>query len=684
MKRFLAAVLFACVVSLGVPAQSASALNPRALPLTLDELISDPDLRDAAVSPSGKYVALSLWRQNRDLVALMDLETRQTRVLTNIDHNVAGEKLNVRIENLFWKSDDRLLFRTSIWPDEHDYAQTFFEQTVLKMGERIFAINRDGTHLVRLMGDNAEGALDGAINFGRVASYLPNDPGHILLTIEGRAGLSLFKVDLNDGVGLMVEPPQKRTDGWWLDLDGHAVLRMESLNGTIRILRQVSGDDWVKVLSFRPAETEEHLDYEQLGPSDQPGHFYVLARPNGRDRRGIYLYDLAKESFGEPLFENPLYDLEAGRISRDGKRVVSYCYYAHVYICQFTDQRIESHMRGLRKFFGDAVNVNLVDASSDDRAFVLLATGPNQAPTYFYYRVDQARVEPLGLRREAMNGRPLPTGTVVKWKARDGVELSGYLLRPPGAEKAVKMPLVILPHGGPELRDHLDFDPWTQMLTARGYAVFQPNFRGSDGFGRAFLESGWGEWGGKMQDDITDGLDSLIAAGSVDPARVCIVGASYGGYAALAGAVKTPDKYRCAISVSGISDLDALVKWERGDWRRGLGWADDSEGYQHILRMIGDPGKDAVRLDVTSPAQHAAAAVKIPVLLIHGEEDDVTPISQSERMAKALAKAGQPVQFVRLPLVGHRGWRIKTERQVLSKMQEFLLENLGSGIPFNP
>ena len=277
-----------------------------------------------------------------------------------------------------------------------------------------------------------------------------------------------------------------------------------------------------------------------------------------------------------------------------------------------------------------------------------------------------------------LNWRPLPTGSVVKRKARDGVELSGYLLRPPGAEKAEKMPLVVLPHGGPEIRDHLDFDPWTQMLTAQGYAVFQPNFRGSDGFGRAFMESGWGEWGGKMQDDITDGLDALIANGSVDPARVCIVGASYGGYAALAGIVRTPDRYRCAISVSGISDLDALVKWERGN-----GWTDDSDGYQHILKMIGNPAKDAARLAATSPALQASA-VKATVLLIHGNEDEITPATQSERMKRALDKAGKKAEFIRLPLVGHRGWRPKTERQVLTTIQAFLLTNLGPGVPYTP
>ena len=156
------------------------------------------------------------------------------------------------------------------------------------------------------------------------------------------------------------------------------------------------------------------------------------------------------------------------------------------------------------------------------------------------------------------------------------------------------------------------------------------------------------------------------------------LGASYGGFAALAGAVRTPDKYRCAMSISGVSDLDALVKWERAQ-----GWTDDSDGYQHILKMIGDPKKDGARLVANSPSEHAAA-VKIPILLIHGNEDAVTPYSQSERMKRALDKAGAKAEFILLPQVGHRGWRKKTERQVLTSMQTFVRANLGPGIPYDP
>jgi len=518
-----------------------------------------------------------------------------------------------------------------------------------------------------LLGDNAEGALDGALNFGRVASYLPNDPAHILLTVNGNAGLSLFKVDVNDGVGVLVEKPRQRIEGWWLDLDGNAVLRMEYLNGTIRILRHETGDEWAKVLSYRPNESEEHPDYELLGPSDQPGRFYVLARPEGKDRRGIYLYDVARESFGDVLYEHPVYDLESGRISRDGKRVVSYCYVVHVYTCQFIDPKIESHMRGVRKFFGDTVNVHLIDSSADDKTIVFLVTGPGQAPTYFYYRVDQARIEPIGLRRDALNGRPLPSGSVVKWKARDGVELSGYLIRPPGAEKAVKMPLVVMPHGGPEARDRLDFDPWTQSLAAQGYAVFQPNFRGSDGFGKAFKESGWGEWGGKMQDDITDGVEYLVKQGIADPKRVCIYGASYGGYATLAGLAYTPDLYACGVDYVGVSNLFTFLKTIPPYWKPYL---------EMTYEMVGNPEKDKELLTKASPALNADR-IKAPLLIAQGARDPRVNKDESDQMVAALRARGVDVPYIVKDNEGHGFRNEENQFEFYEQMERFLDKHLG-------
>ena len=221
-------------------------------------------------------------------------------------------------------------------------------------------------------------------------------------------------------------------------------------------------------------------------------------------------------------------------------------------------------------------------------------------------------------------------------------------------------------------RDSLEFDPWVQYLVTRGYAVFQPNFRGSDGFGRKFAESGYGEWGRKMQDDLTDAVKSLANLGAVDPARVCIVGASYGGYAALAGAALTPDVYKCAVSIAGISDLEDFIGWRKRNY------GSDSEGYTYWLKAIGDPDKDEARLREVSPLAQADK-IKIPLLLIHGDQDFVVPIAQSKAMKKALDKSGRKTELITLKDEGHSYWSDDSEKLTMSAIDNFLWQHLGPG-----
>ena len=258
-------------------------------------------------------------------------------------------------------------------------------------------------------------------------------------------------------------------------------------------------------------------------------------------------------------------------------------------------------MKGMRKYFEESANVYTCDSSEDGNTILLYVEGPRDPPGYYYLPDRQARHRAhrhRTARRCSTTTRP--RATVINYMARDGKELSGYLTAPAAADAKGKLPLVLMPHGGPEARDSLAFDPWVQYLVARGYAVFQPNFRGSDGFGREFAESGYGEWGRKMQDDLTDGVKALVDQGAVDPARMCIVGASYGGYAALAGAALTPDLYKCAVSIAGISDLDDFIGWRKRNW------GSDSEGYTYWLKAIGDPDKDEARLREVSPLAQAA------------------------------------------------------------------------------
>jgi dipeptidyl aminopeptidase/acylaminoacyl peptidase len=230
------------------------------------------------------------------------------------------------------------------------------------------------------------------------------------------------------------------------------------------------------------------------------------------------------------------------------------------------------------------------------------------------------------------------------------------------------MPLVVLPHGGPQARDYLVFDWLTQFLVSRGYAVLQPQFRGSTGFGDAFREAGYRQWGGLMQDDVTDGVRAMIDQGVADPHRVCIVGASYGGYAALAGAAFTPDLYSCAVSISGVTDLPALMRESVPIYGGAL-----STSLSVWKARIGAPNDS--NLAAKSPI-NAVKSIKVPVLIIYGTGDGVVPNEQSARMVHALQSAGKSVAVAILQGEDHWLSRTETRVQVLKELDAFLGQHL--------
>jgi dipeptidyl aminopeptidase/acylaminoacyl peptidase len=233
---------------------------------------------------------------------------------------------------------------------------------------------------------------------------------------------------------------------------------------------------------------------------------------------------------------------------------------------------------------------------------------------------------------------------------------------PPGRDPK-GLPLVVLPHGGPASRDTPGFDWWAQALASRGYAVLQPNFRGSDGFGRGFREAGYGQWGRKMQTDLSDGVRYLAGQGTIDPARVCIVGASYGGYAALAGATLDTGVYRCAAAVAGVSDLKRMLA-SQPDYGR-------TSTTRYWSRFMGVEGRNDPQLTALSPVAFADR-VTIPILLVHGLDDTVVRYEQSEMMAKALRRAGKPVEFITLAGEDHWLSRGATRLQMLEAVAAFL------------
>ena len=296
------------------------------------------------------------------------------------------------------------------------------------------------------------------------------------------------------------------------------------------------------------------------------------------------------------------------------------------------------------------LNISLEDWSSGFSKVIARTDGNGDSGTWFEIDLDKLSANAIGYEREKLRPKLVGAIKTINYKAADGLDIEAILTLPPG-RKAENLPVVVLPHGGPHARDTEGFDWWAQAIASRGYAVLQPNFRGSTNKDRAFLEAGYGEWGGKMQTDLSDGLAYLAKQGVVDAKRACIMGASYGGYAALAGITLQQGIYRCAVSVAGVSDLRKMVAT---DVRESVG---DKMIKRSLKRRIGS-GKE---LKDVSPRRFAGK-VTVPVMLIHGKDDVVVPYSQSTIMADALKDAGKPYEMVTLD--GEDHWLSKSDTRL--------------------
>jgi dipeptidyl aminopeptidase/acylaminoacyl peptidase len=332
------------------------------------------------------------------------------------------------------------------------------------------------------------------------------------------------------------------------------------------------------------------------------------------------------------------------------------------------DDKARARAEQWKKTFGGK-SVDLMGRSADGTRS-LVAVGTHATPdTYYLVDYKKGTADIVGEEYPALEMVTLGEVREFTYKARDGYGVPAFLTLPPGgADK--QLPLVVLPHGGPESRDVRHFDWLAQFLASRGYAVLQPQFRGSTGYGEAHRKAGYRQWGGLMQDDVSDGVKALFEQGVADPARVCIAGASYGGYAALAGATLTPELYACAISINGVSDLPAMLAFQAAHG------GEESDSLAYWKDHIGSATDPAVASK--SPARNAAG-VRAPVLMLHGVDDSVVPVEQSRKMARALKSANKPYTFIELPGEDHWLSSSASRIQVLAEMEKFLAEHLKPG-----
>jgi dipeptidyl aminopeptidase/acylaminoacyl peptidase len=474
---------------------------------------------------------------------------------------------------------------------------------------------------------------------------------------------ALLSVDPATGKGTLLEAGDFDTWNWAVDLNGEARVREDTDDVTHKFslyARAKGTRPWKPI--FVGQDEEAWVNY--LGYSDPEDAIYLTQPgPDGDQVTRRRLSDGAVEAVGRPvkgLTLSTVWD-------RRRKAVIGLASGGEQRTIEWLDPELGGVHAALSRAF-KSKTVGLYDWSADRTRF-LVRVGAQASPAEWYL-FDKARKElsPLGEEYPELKGAALGVTKWVTYKARDGLEISAYLTMPPGAPAAgAKAPLIVLPHGGPRARDDNDFDWLTQFLATRGYAVLRPQFRGSLGFGRAFELAGRGEWGGKMQTDLLDGVAAVAASGDIDPKRACIVGWSFGGYAALAGATLHPDAYRCAASIAGISDLGLLLKEE-------LQSSGSESASMRDLRRLLD-GATPQMVAATSPLQNVDA-VRAPILLIHADRDRVVELEQSEKMAAALKAAGKSVEFVTIKDDDHGLAQSATRTQMLEALGAFLAKNL--------
>ncbi len=607
-----------------------------------------PAMQSPAISPDGTRIAFIAQTADGALVYAAQLANNQADAIIRVNES-DGRAVT-------WASNDTLILLVSETDTLH-FAARKTESFAP------FGIDLAGDLRIRqLAGRRAIGG--GLFVRGRRLVGYERATGRVLWPIGG----TLYSMNGKNNDVDEVDEGSGFTRDWVVDENAVPRYRVEYRDKMdyFQIMGRRDDGLWETVVA-RTLDLPE-IDLHGL---DGDGELVVGARPADIGRYGLYTVS-ADGTRGRTVYAHETLDVSDVRVDAYTNRVVGAAVESES--PKWFDTDLAMHQASLDETFpGESPWIE--NWSQDRSRFIVRTTRSDRAPMFYLYDAKERTANAIASTYPELDRASLAQRLPFNYAARDGIDIPGYLTRPLGVEDPA--PLVVLPHGGPMDRDVDGFDWLAHFLASRGYAVLQPNFRGSGGYGRAWEEAGYGAWGvGMMQHDLTDGVAAVVAAGIADPQRVCIVGASYGGYAALAGAAFTPELYRCAVAINAVSDLrdmNAFYVGRRDSRSAALTYWEQSMG-------IEDLRSPREKLDAASPAQHVGG-VQAAVLLIHGRDDSVVVVGQSKNMERALRAAGKTVQFVELDGEDHWLSKATTRLQTLEAVDAFLAQQLGEQTP---
>jgi len=632
-----------------------STANDAAKPLPASDFYQMQSMRNAQVSPDGNFI-----------VALKNIE--DTTAIVTINMNTGESFYPAKTDNkkfkfnwIRWANNDRILVSLRYIMNEDVPGVSFYETRLISMDAKKASTMINMVKPPVYNGATTYGGIQPGQFQDKVLGSVPNDQNNVYmgidLEIQGRPGV--YKVNINSAKASLVKKADSRISQWVLDAQGIARAGSgyndDDRKVSIRVLDPTT-NKWVTAWEYVVLDEPE---ISVLGFGKNPAEMYMLADHNGR--QALFKVDLSKEGYPKELIlSDEKRDIEGDLIySKELNDVVGIYYNDGEDKSIFWQNDYKKFQLGLNKALPGASNY-ITSLSDDGRKYTLFSTDGISPGTIYYGNRDTKQLVAVAAPFPNLTDDVLVKKELLNYKARDGLELDGYLSRPKN-NKDKPIATIILPHGGPMAEDGAGFDSFSSFLTNRGYAVFQPNFRGSSGRGHEFMIKAVASMGLAMQDDLEDAAQFLISKKIADPQKMCIVGASYGGYAALMGATKTPDLFKCAISFAGISDIKKL---------RGIS---RYTGNKNTMRE--QLGNDMDQLKNTSPI-NMVDKIQIPILLIHGSKDASVPVEQSRIMADELKSQHKVYQYIELDGGSHHLDTLQDRKQTFEAMETFLKKYL--------
>lgn len=575
------------------------------------DFFRNPEKTDFRLSPDGRFYSyLGPYNHRMNLFVRAIGDTASTR-LTSEDRDIAA---------YFWAGNDRLVYTRDLAGDEN---------------YRLYSIGPEG-------GDPVDLTPYDSVRISLI-DELPAFPDHIIIGMnrEDRSLFEPYRLNVHDG-SVVKLADNKDPDGpvtqWIADWNGELRVAVQVVEGVHRriLYRDDAASGFRPVMTVRFGDSFKPIAFDFSEPS------MIYAASNlGRDKEALVRYDLATGRELEELFAHAEVDVNSLRFS-EARQVVTHANYT-------TDRKRRHFFDGrTRQIYGylerafPGMEVNLVSADLEERKFLVRTSSDRTQGAYHFFDTADSSLVKLVELSPWLNPDDMAEMKAVTYRSRDGLVIHGYLTLPPDAP-ANNLPAVIIPHGGPWSRDTWGYDPEVQLLASRGYAVFQMNFRGSTGYGRAFWQASFREWGRKMQDDITDGVNWLVDQGIADPSRLAIYGSSFGGYAALAGLAFTPDLYACGVNYVGISNLHTFLNTIPPYWKPYC---------EMMYAMIGHPERDSALLAQASPVNFADS-IRRPLLVVQGANNPRVSLNESDQIVAALRSRGIDVPYLVKTDEGH-------------------------------